>query len=61
MIVCICKNITSNTIKEMLKYTDVQGIMSITKAGTQCMTCVDTMYQLQREKDSEKAYDYESR
>jgi len=58
MIVCICKNITSSTVKEMLEYTDVEGIKQMTRAGTNCEKCVPMLYELQKEKQGEE---YESR
>lgn len=39
MIVCICKGITENTIKEMLEYSDIETIKEITGASTQCTKC----------------------
>jgi bacterioferritin-associated ferredoxin len=39
MIVCICKSLTESTIKEMLTYTDFEGIQQMTGACTQCCKC----------------------
>ena len=39
MIVCICKGLTERTIREMLEYTDFEGIKQMTGACTQCCKC----------------------
>ena len=49
MIVCICKGITESTIREMLTYTDLEGIKEMTGACTQCETCCQTLEEIARE------------
>ena len=51
MIVCICKGITDSTIREMLEYTDLEGIKEITGACTQCQTCCDALKEIVREQE----------
>ena len=43
MIVCICKGITDSTIREMLEYTDLQGIKDMTGACTQCQKMLSSI------------------
>ena len=49
MIVCICKGITESKIREMLTYTDLEGMKEITGAGTQCHTCCALLEQIASE------------
>ena len=51
MIVCICKGITDSTIREMLTYTDLQGIKDMTGACTQCQKCCDALKEIAREQE----------
>jgi len=51
MIVCICKGITDSTIREMLTYTDLQGIKDMTGACTQCQKCCDALKEIVREQE----------
>jgi len=49
MIVCICKGVTESTVREMLTYTDLEGIKEITGACTQCQTCCALLEQIASE------------
>jgi bacterioferritin-associated ferredoxin len=49
MIVCICKALTENTIREMLEYSDIELIKQTTGAGTQCQTCLEKLEELAQE------------
>ena len=51
MIVCICKSITDSTIREMLEYTDLQGIKDITGACTQCKKCFQALKEIADEQE----------
>lgn len=51
MIVCICKGITESTIREMLTYTDLEGIKEMTGACTQCQTCCQTLEEIASEQE----------
>lgn len=49
MIVCICANVNDRTIREMLKYTNLDTVKRITGACQRCCTCCEALEQINEE------------